>query len=149
MWRPRTKLSSLSNYNNNYNTKLINLIYFISAPGGNTISAAELTCGMMIALSRHIPQACSSLKSGIWDRKSYMGNELSGKTLAILGLGRIGRAVAQRMQAFEMRTIGYDPYISAETMSTFGVEAYELDNIWGQADYITLHLPLTPDTKCE
>lgn len=83
-----------------------------SAPAGNTISATELTCGMIIALSRQIAQSCLSLKNGVWDRKSFMGNEISGKTLAIVGLGNIGREVAKRMQAFDMKTIGFDPLVS-------------------------------------
>ena len=112
-----------------------------------------------------MPQACAALKSGVWDRKTYMGSELYGKTLAILGLGRIGREVATRMQAFGMRvssyfsvnftalpyvlifqTIGYDPMINKETASTFGVDKMELDEIWPLADYITVHTPYMPQT---
>lgn len=102
---------------------------------------------MIIALSRHIAQACASLKSGIWDRKSFMGSELSGKTLAIVGLGRIGREVALRMQAFGMTTIGYDPFVSAEEAAKFNVEGLSLEEIWPRADFITLHVPLIPQTK--
>ena len=78
---------------------------YTSAPGGNTLAAAELTCGMVVALARHIPQACASLKGGIWDRKSYMGSELSGKTLAIVGLGRIGREVRKRINIQQQHAI--------------------------------------------
>jgi D-3-phosphoglycerate dehydrogenase len=118
-----------------------------SAPGGNTISAAELTCTMILSLSRHLTQACASLKSGVWDRKSFSGNELLGKTLAIVGLGRIGREVATRMQAFGMKTIGFDPLVPADVSKTFGVESLPLEQIWPQADYITVHTPLIPQTK--
>ncbi|RWS07432.1 D-3-phosphoglycerate dehydrogenase-like protein [Dinothrombium tinctorium] len=122
-------------------------IVVINAPAGNTLSAAELTCGIILNLSRRIPQACASLKAGKWDRKTYMGTELNGKTLAIVGLGRIGREVAIRMQAFGMKTIGYDPLVPGDVSKTFGVESYPLDEIWPKADYITLHIPLIPATK--
>lgn len=104
---------------------------------------------MILASSRYIAQACTSLKNGVWDRKSFTGNELKGKTLAIIGLGRIGREVATRMQSFEMRTIGYDPIIPAEVSAQFGVESLSLEQIWPQADYITVHTPLIPQTKSE
>ncbi|KAI1299391.1 D-3-phosphoglycerate dehydrogenase [Halotydeus destructor] len=122
-------------------------VLVINAPGGNTLAAAELTCGVILALSRHIAQACGALKGGVWDRKSFMGVELSGKTLAIVGLGRIGREVAHRMQAFNMKTIGYDPLVSPEAAKEFGVQWQELEQIWPQADFITLHVPLIPQTK--
>ena len=102
---------------------------------------------MLLASSRYVAQACGSLKNGVWDRKTYTGNELKNKTLAIIGLGRIGREVAIRMQSFEMRTIGYDPIITAEASAQFGVESLPLDEIWPQADYITVHTPLIPQTK--
>jgi len=122
-------------------------VIVINAPGGNTISAAELTCTMILSLSRHLTQACASMKSGVWDRKSFSGNELLGKTLAIVGLGRIGREVATRMQAFGMKTIGFDPLVPADVSKTFGVESLPLEQIWPQADYITVHTPLIPQTK--
>lgn len=96
---------------------------------------------------RKIPQACASMKDGLWDRKAFMGNELNGKTLAIIGLGRIGREVAHRMQAFGMRTIGYDPMVTSKAAKEFGVESMSLDNIWPLADYVTVHTPLMPQTK--
>ncbi|RWS23686.1 D-3-phosphoglycerate dehydrogenase-like protein [Leptotrombidium deliense] len=122
-------------------------IVVINAPGGNTLSAAELTCCMIMNLSRRVPQACAALKGGVWDRKTYMGTELYGKTLAIVGLGRIGREVATRMQAFGMKTIGFDPLVPADVSKTFGVESYALDELWSKADYITLHVPLIKATK--
>lgn len=122
-------------------------ILVINAPGGNTLSAAELTCAMITSLSRNIPEACASLKSGKWDRKSFMANELMGKTLAIVGLGRIGREVAARMQSFGMKTIGFDPLVPAEESIKFDVESMPLGDIWPLADYITVHTPLIKQTK--
>ncbi|XP_013794796.1 D-3-phosphoglycerate dehydrogenase-like [Limulus polyphemus] len=122
-------------------------ILVINAPGGNTLSAAELTCCMVVSLSRKIAQACASLKAGLWDRKTYIGEELQGKTLAIIGLGRIGREVASRMQSFGMKTIGFDPLVPPEESITFGVESFQLDQLWPKADYITIHVPLIPPTK--
>ncbi|KFM61389.1 D-3-phosphoglycerate dehydrogenase, partial [Stegodyphus mimosarum] len=124
-----------------------NGVLVINAPGGNTLSAAELTCGMIVSLSRNIPEACASVKSGKWERKNFMANELLGKTLAIIGLGRIGREVASRMQSFGMTTIGYDPLVPAHESVKFGVESMELEKIWPVADYITVHTPLIPQTK--
>lgn len=124
-----------------------NGVLVINAPGGNTLSAAELTCAMIITLSRHLPQACISLKNGKWDRKTFMGQELLNKTLAIIGLGRIGREVAHRMQAFGMKTVGYDPLVPPEESIKFGVKSYDLNDLWAMADYITVHTPLIPQTK--
>ncbi|XP_066433276.1 D-3-phosphoglycerate dehydrogenase isoform X2 [Eleutherodactylus coqui] len=123
-----------------------NGIIVMNTPTGNSISAAELTCGLILSLSRQIPQAASSMKQGKWDRKKYMGSELHGKTLGILGLGRIGKEVATRMQSFQMKTIGYDPIIPPEVTAEFGVQQFSLEEIWGQCDYITVHTPLLPST---
>jgi D-3-phosphoglycerate dehydrogenase len=122
-------------------------MYTHSSPGGNTIAACELTCGLILALSRHVASACSSLKNGVWDRKSFTGNEVYGKTLAIIGLGRIGREVGSRMRSFGMKTIGYDPLVPPEVSATFGIEGLTLDQIWPIADYITVHVPLLPETR--
>ncbi|XP_030352293.1 D-3-phosphoglycerate dehydrogenase isoform X1 [Strigops habroptila] len=121
-------------------------VLVMNTPTGNSLSAAELTCGMILSLARQIPQAAASMKEGKWDRKKYMGMELNGKTLGILGLGRIGREVATRMQAFGMKTIGYDPIITPETSATFGVEQLPLEQIWPHCDFITVHTPLLPST---
>ncbi|XP_069838503.1 D-3-phosphoglycerate dehydrogenase [Dendropsophus ebraccatus] len=123
-----------------------NGIIVMNTPTGNSISAAELTCGLILSLSRQIPQAASSMTQGKWDRKKYMGSELHGKTLGILGLGRIGKEVAIRMQSFQMKTIGYDPIIPPEVTAEFGVHQFPLEEIWGQCDYITVHTPLLPST---
>nr|XP_039267080.1 LOW QUALITY PROTEIN: D-3-phosphoglycerate dehydrogenase-like [Styela clava] len=119
----------------------------MNTPGGNTISAAEHTCTLLCSLSRNVPAADAHVKAGKWDRKAFMGNELFGKVLAIVGLGRIGIEVAQRMQSFGMKTIGYDPLVSADTAKEYNVEWMELDKIWPQADYITVHTPLIPQTR--
>uniref|UniRef100_A0A8B9TJW9 Phosphoglycerate dehydrogenase n=1 Tax=Anas platyrhynchos TaxID=8839 RepID=A0A8B9TJW9_ANAPL len=121
-------------------------VLVMNTPAGNSLSAAELTCGMILCLARQIPQAAASMKEGKWDRKKYMGMELNGKTLGVLGLGRIGREVATRMQAFGMKTIGYDPIITPETSATFGVEQLPLEQIWPRCDFITVHTPLLPST---
>ncbi|OQV20390.1 D-3-phosphoglycerate dehydrogenase [Hypsibius exemplaris] len=122
-------------------------VLVMNTPGANTISAAEHTCALILALSRQIPQAQASLKAGRWDRKLFMGNEVQGKTLAILGLGRIGREVATRMKSFGMTVVGYDPVIPANVIAEFGVKSLSLAEIWPVADYITVHVPLLPETE--
>jgi D-3-phosphoglycerate dehydrogenase len=120
-------------------------VVVMNTPMGNSRSAAELTCGMIMSLSRRIPQADMSMKNGKWDRKTFMGSEVYGKTLAIIGLGRIGREVAIRMQAFGMTTIGFDPVITADQSKSFNVEWMSLDSLWPKADYITIHVPFLPE----
>ncbi|XP_055599503.1 D-3-phosphoglycerate dehydrogenase [Uranotaenia lowii] len=124
-----------------------NNVLVLNTPGGNSISACELTCLLIGALARPICPAATSMKEGRWDRKLYSGSELFGKTLAILGLGRIGREVAIRMRAFGMRVIGFDPITTDEEAAAAGIEKMELEQIWPQADYITVHTPLIPATK--
>ncbi|XP_038157122.1 D-3-phosphoglycerate dehydrogenase [Cyprinodon tularosa] len=121
-------------------------IIVMNTPGGNTISAAELTCALLMSLSRNVPQAAMSMKQGNWDRKKFMGAELYGKVLGIVGLGRIGKEVATRMQAFGMRTVGYDPITPPEVSASWGVEQMSLEQLWPQCDYITVHTPLMPAT---
>lgn len=119
----------------------------VNTPNGNTIATAEHTFGLLLALARHIPQANVSLKCGKWDRKSYMGVELRGKTLGIVGFGRIGRAVAKRALAFEMHVIAADPYIPADVAEDFDVELVNLDTLFARADFITLHSQITDETR--
>ncbi|KAM9710511.1 D-3-phosphoglycerate dehydrogenase [Menidia menidia] len=121
-------------------------VIVMNTPSGNTISAAELTCALLMSLSRNIPQAAMSMKQGKWDRKKFMGAELYGKVLGIVGLGRIGKEVATRMQSFGMRTIGYDPITPPEVSAGWGVEQMSLEQLWPQCDYITVHTPLMPAT---
>ena len=113
-------------------------IIVVNAPEGNTIAATEQTMALMLALSRHIPQAHASLVAGKWDRKTYKGVELKGKVLGILGLGKIGSGVAKRALAFEMKVLAYDPYVSPEKAQSMGVEMADLDTIFKEADFITV-----------
>ncbi len=121
-------------------------IVVVNSPEGNTIAAAEHTLAMMMALSRYIPAANQSVKSGQWDRKSYTGNEVYKKTLGIVGLGKIGAHVATVAQAMGMKLLAYDPYVSHERAEQLSCRLVELDILLQEADYITLHLPKTPET---
>jgi len=122
-------------------------VVVVNAPDGNTVAAAEHTMALMLALARLVPQACTSLREGRWDRKSFIGVELKGKTLGILGLGRIGSEVARRAQAMEMRVVAYDPFINEDKAAVLGVNILPLDEVLKEADFITLHLPLTQDSR--
>lgn len=122
-------------------------ILVINAPNGNTVSACELTCAHILSISRQICHAVSTLKDGVWNRKDFVGFEVSGKTLGIIGLGRIGREVGKRMKAFEMNIIGYDPFIPASMVEPLGIEFVTLNEIWKRSDIITVHVPLMPETK--
>jgi len=122
-------------------------IIVMNAPGGNTISTAEHTFSLILSLSRNIPQAAHSLKQGAWERKKFMGVELYGKTLGVIGLGRIGAEVARRAASFQMKIIAHDPFLIPERAKALGVESVTLDELFKRADYITVHAPLTVDTK--
>ncbi len=121
-------------------------IIVVNSPEGNTIAAAEHTLAMMMALSRYIPDANQSLKSGKWDRKSFTGVEIYKKSLGIIGLGKIGAHVATVARAMGMRLLAYDPFVSTERADQLGCRLVELDLLFREADYITLHLPKTPET---
>ncbi|RMH50402.1 MAG: phosphoglycerate dehydrogenase [Bacteroidetes bacterium] len=122
-------------------------ILVINAPDGNTISTAEHTCAMMMALARQIPQANASLRAGRWERKQFSGTELYEKTLGIVGVGKIGRAVGQRMQAFGMHVIGFDPVLAPDAAERLGIELVSLDELFERSDVITLHTPLNDATR--
>lgn len=122
-------------------------IIVVNAPTGNTISAAEHAIALMLSLARHIPQANVSLKSCQWKRSSFMGTELKGKTLGVIGLGNIGSEVAKRARGFEMKVLGYDPYLTEERAKSMQVELASLEKIYSEADFITLHVPLTSQTE--
>lgn len=122
-------------------------VVVLNAPEGNTIAATEHTVAMMLSLARNIPDAHASMKNREWKRSKYMGVEMRGKTLGVIGLGRIGSGVAKRAIAMEMKVIGYDPYINAEHAKNLGIELAEVAEIFAQADFITFHMPLTPQTK--
>jgi D-3-phosphoglycerate dehydrogenase / 2-oxoglutarate reductase len=121
-------------------------ILVVNSPEGNTVAAAEHAVAMMLALSRHIPDANQSVKSGKWDRKSFTGVEVYKKTLGIVGLGKIGAHVATIARAMGMRLLAYDPFLSNERAEQLGCQLVELDFLFREADYITLHLPKTPET---
>jgi D-3-phosphoglycerate dehydrogenase len=122
-------------------------IVVLNAPEGNTIAATEHTMAMMLSLARNIPQAHSSVKGGEWQRGKFVGVEMRGKTLGILGLGRIGTGVAKRALALEMTVLAYDPFISSDHAKALDIELGDLDEVLAAADFITIHLPLTADTK--
>src|SRR6202171_1134825 len=122
-------------------------IVVMNAPDGNPITTAEHTMALLIALARRVPQANSSLKLGHWERKRFIGVELQGKTLGIVGLGRIGRAVASRARAFGMTIVAFDPLIAPEQARDLEIEVTPLDNVFARADFLTVHTPLTPDTR--
>jgi len=122
-------------------------IIVVNTPGGNTISAAEHTIAMMLSLARNIPQANSSLKGGEWNRKMYTGVEVYNKTLGIIGLGRIGVEITARMKAFGMHILAYDPFITEEKAADLGIKLTPLDEIFKKSDFITVHTPLTEDTR--
>lgn len=122
-------------------------VLVMNTPDGNTISTAEHTCGMILSLARNIPEAVASVKAGRWDRKSFMGSEVYGKTLGIIGLGKIGTEVALRMKSFGMGIVGYDPFASEEHADRHGIKLMDLDEVLGASDFLTVHTPLTEKTK--
>ena len=122
-------------------------VIVLNAPEGNTIAATEHTMAMMLAMSRNIPVANETMQQGEWNRNKYVGVELRGKTLGVIGLGRIGSGVATRAIAFDMNVIGYDPYVNEERAKNMGIEVVSLDEIYEKADFITVHMPLNQQTK--
>ncbi len=121
-------------------------VMVVNAPTSNIVTAAELACGLLVATARNIPQANTALKNGEWKRNKYTGVELSEKTLGVVGLGRIGVLVAQRMSAFGMKIVAYDPYVQPARAAQMGVKMLTLDELLEVADFITVHLPKTPET---
>jgi len=123
-------------------------IMVMNTPDGNTISAAEHTIALMMAMSRHVVGGCTSLKAGQWDRKSFMGTQLMGKTLGVVGLGRIGMAVSRRALGLKMKVLGYDPLAAPEGAEELGIEIVnDLDDLSRRCDYLTLHVPVTDETR--
>ncbi|MDR3763462.1 MAG: phosphoglycerate dehydrogenase [Acidobacteriota bacterium] len=121
-------------------------IVVMNAPGASAVSVAELTLGLMLTMARHIAKADQSTRAGKWEKKSLQGTELAGKTLGIIGLGRIGTEVARRAQAFGMKVIGSDPYLSPARAKELNIELVTLEQVYAQADYLSLHLALTHQT---
>jgi D-3-phosphoglycerate dehydrogenase / 2-oxoglutarate reductase len=122
-------------------------IVVMNAPGANSVSVAEHAVGLMLALSRAIPAADAAMKRSVWDKKRLTGAELRGKTLGIVGLGRIGQEVAGRARAFGMQLVAHDPFISEQVAAGLGIELLQVDDLFARADYITLHVPATPETR--
>jgi D-3-phosphoglycerate dehydrogenase / 2-oxoglutarate reductase len=122
-------------------------IVVMNTPSGNTVSTAELTFSMLMALARKIPQAHMSMKAGEWNRKIFQGVELNNKTLGILGMGRIGSEVARRAIAFGMRVLAYDPYLALSRAKALQVELVELEEMFARSDFLTVHMPMTDETK--
>jgi D-3-phosphoglycerate dehydrogenase / 2-oxoglutarate reductase len=122
-------------------------ILVMNAPGANSVSVAEHAMALMLSLARAVPTADASMKRGVWDKKSFTGAELKGKTLGLVGMGRVGREVAGRARAFGMQIVAHDPYISERIAASLGVDLLSLDALCERADYISLHLPATAETR--
>jgi len=122
-------------------------VLVVNTPGGNTVSTAELAFSHILAAARKIPQAVASLKAGRWDRKKYTGTELSGKVLGVVGVGRIGTEVARRCKAMGMVVVGYDPIMTESACRASGIEPVPLEELFRRSDFITLHTPITPETR--
>jgi D-3-phosphoglycerate dehydrogenase len=122
-------------------------VLVVNAPGANSIAVAEHAMALMLSLARSVPAADQAMKAGKWEKKKFMGTELRNKVLGIAGLGRIGQEVAARARSFGMTIAAYDPYISADVAASIGVELKSLDELCATSDYLTLHMPSTPETK--
>ncbi len=122
-------------------------IVVMNTPGGNTITTAEHSIALLFSVARLVPQATASMKAGNWEKKKFMGVELFNKTLGIVGLGNIGSQVAKKAQGIEMTVIAFDPFLSEEKAKAMGIEKVELNELFSRADFITMHTPLTPETK--
>ncbi|HJU27565.1 MAG TPA: phosphoglycerate dehydrogenase, partial [Candidatus Binataceae bacterium] len=122
-------------------------VLVVNAPGANSISVAEIACALMLSLARPIPAADRAMKDGKWEKKRFLGTEVRGKTLGIAGLGRIGQEVAERARPFGMRLVAHDPYISPEIAERLGVQLMSFDELCAVSDFLTLHLPSTPETR--
>ena len=122
-------------------------VLVMNTPGGNAVAVAEHTLGLMLCMARSIPQASESTKSGKWEKKKFMGSELRGKTLGILGLGYIGQEVAKRARGFEMKIVASDPFANPKIAADLGVSLVTLDELYAQSDYITLHAGVTKETN--
>src|SRR5512137_1763749 len=122
-------------------------VVVMNTPGGSSVTVAELAVAMMLALSRHLVPATISTKAGKWEKKRFQGRELAGKTLGVVGIGNIGSVVVERALGLKMNVIAYDPFIAAEAAQRLGVELVSLDDVWARADVISLHVPLTDQTR--
>ncbi len=122
-------------------------IVVMNTPGGSAVTVAELALGMILSLVRHVPAATASVKAGKWEKKKFKGHEIAGKTLGVVGIGNIGSVLVERAIAMKMRVIAHDPFITPEAAARMGAELVDLDGLWRTADVISLHVPLTEQTR--
>src|SRR5205823_3919562 len=122
-------------------------IVVMNTPGANAVAVAEHTLALMLSLARHLSRADSTTRAGKWEKKSLQGTELRGKALGIIGLGRIGIEVAKRARAFDMTIVAHDPYVAQSVVRDMGITLAGLDEVYGAADYLSLHVGLTPQTE--
>ncbi|MEW6489539.1 MAG: hydroxyacid dehydrogenase, partial [Thermodesulfobacteriota bacterium] len=122
-------------------------IAVVNAPGGNVVTTAEHALALLLSLARKIPQASAAMREGRWEKSKFLGRELKGKTLGIIGVGRVGSAVAERAVGLRMRVLGYDPYLPPERAARLGVEPAGLERLLAEADFLTVHTGLTPETR--
>jgi D-3-phosphoglycerate dehydrogenase/(S)-sulfolactate dehydrogenase len=122
-------------------------VVVMNTPGGSSVTVAELALGMMLSLYRHVPSATASVKAGKWEKKRFQGREIAGKTLGVVGIGNIGSVLVERALAMKMRVVAYDPFISAEAAGRLGATLVDLETLWREADVVSLHVPLTEQTR--
>jgi D-3-phosphoglycerate dehydrogenase/(S)-sulfolactate dehydrogenase len=122
-------------------------VVVMNTPGGSAVTVAELALAMILSLYRHVPAATASVKAGKWDKKRFQGREIAGKTLGVVGIGNIGSVLVERALAMRMRVVAYDPFITPEAAGKLGAELVDLDRLWREADVISLHVPLTDQTR--
>ncbi len=122
-------------------------IIVMNTPSGNAVTTAEHALCLLMSLARHIPQATASIKAGKWDKNKFSGTEIMGKSLGVIGMGNIGRIVADRARGLKMKVLAYDPFIGREAAARLGVELVDMDELLARADFITVHTPLTNETR--
>src|SRR5512138_194051 len=122
-------------------------VLVVNTPGGSSVAVAELALGLLLAVVRHVVEATESLKAGRWEKKRFQGTELDGKTLGVVGIGNVGSALSARARALGMKVVAYDPFIGAEAAARMGARLLPLDALWGEADVVSLHVPLTDQTR--
>src|SRR5512137_556773 len=122
-------------------------VVVMNTPGGSSVTVAELALGMILSLCRHVPAATASVKAGKWEKKRFQGREIAGKTLGVVGIGNIGSVLVERALAMKMRVVAYDPFITPEAAAKLGAELVDLERLWREADVVSLHVPLTEQTR--
>src|SRR5204863_3242484 len=122
-------------------------VIVMNTPGGSNVTTAEHAITLMLALARNVPQAAAAVRAGRWERERWVGTEVCNKVLGIIGLGNIGTIVAERALGLRMKVIAYDPFVTPEAAARLGVELVSLDELYARADFVTIHTPLTPETR--